>query len=143
MSYLMRSFICLILLFVIYEACIVLKRQINYEHFTESALLINKAKKKLKEAKEAKENQYKALGTPQEWYDFNDEGYSYQDPKYWKVPQPYQPVCYDEDDTSPAPIMTDGTDNLMFYKPQKGDKYTNSNMKFEQKPVIKYTTTKK
>lgn len=88
-----------------------------------------------------KEEAYKKLGTPNEWYKFKNEGYSYLDPKHWKVPQPYQPVCYDEDDTFPAPIMAHGTDNTMFYKPGKNDKYVNEEMKFEVKPEIIYRTT--
>lgn len=88
-----------------------------------------------------REEAYKKLGTPNEWYKFKNEGYSYLDPKYWKVPQPYQPVCYDKDDKFPAPIMSPGTDDAMFYKPGKNDKHVNEEMKFELKPEIIYKTT--
>ena len=78
---------------------------------------------------------------PNEWYNYNNHGYSYHNPKYWEIPQQYQPVCYDEDDTFPAPIMSPGTDDLLFYKPLKGDKYKNESMDFEQKPDIVWKTT--
>jgi hypothetical protein len=73
---------------------------------------------------------------PKEWYNFKNYGYSYHDPKYWGIPQKYQPVCYDKDDTSPAPLFSGNIDGYLFYQPLQGDKYTNEEMRFEIKPKI-------
>lgn len=139
MNYFARLIVCFVFIFIIYEACKVLKFQKITERFLNLQMEVTDEKLKLDRKK--KEEAYKKLGIPNEWYNFKNEGYSYLDPKHWKVPQPYQPVCYDEDDTFPAPIMSPGTDNSMFYKPDKDDKHVNEDMKFEVKPEIIYKTT--
>jgi hypothetical protein len=139
MNYIVRLIICFVFLFIIYEAFQILVHQKKMEKFLGYALNISKGQMDIERKK--REEAYKKLGTPSEWYKFKDQGYSYLDPKYWKVPQPYQPVCYDKDDTFPAPIMSSGTDDAMFYKPGKNDKYINEEMKFEIKPKIVYKTT--
>ena len=90
--------------------------------------------------KKKRENDYKKLGTPNEWYKFNNEGYSYIDPKHWKVPQPYQPICYDDTDTFPTPIMSPGTDNALLYNPGETTEYKDNQMVFETKPNVIYQT---
>ena len=139
MNYIVRLIICFVFLFIIYEAFQILVHQKKTEKFLGYALNISKGQMDIERKKG--EEAYEKLGTPNEWYKFKDQGYSYLDPKYWKVPQPYQPVCYDKDDTFPAPIMSPGTDDAMFYKPGKNDKYINEDMKFEIKPQIVYKTT--
>ena len=120
MNYLGRLIVCFVLFFIIYQAFQVLTYQKNAENFLGYNLTITNEKMKIDRKK--REEAYKKLGTPTEWYKFKNEGYSYLDPRYWKVPQQYQPVCYDEDDTFPAPIMSAGTDNAMFYNPGKINK---------------------
>ena len=139
MNYIVRLIICFVFLFIIYEAFQILVHQKKTEQFLGYAFNISKGQMDIERKK--KEEAYEKLGTPNEWYKFKDQGYSYLDPKYWKVPQPYQPVCYDKDDTFPSPIMSPGTDDAMFYKPGKNDKYINEDMKFEIKPQIVYKTT--
>ena len=139
MNYIVRLILCFVFLFIIYQAFQILVQQKKTEKFLGYALNITKGQMEIDRKK--REEAYKKLGTPNEWYKFKNEGYSYLDPKYWKVPQPYQPVCYDKDDKFPAPIMSPGTDDAMFYKPGKNDKHVNEEMKFELKPEIIYKTT--
>lgn len=139
MNSIVRLIICFVFLFIIYQAFQVLTQQKKTEQFLGYALNIKKGQMEFDRKK--REAAYKKLGTPNEWYKFKNEGYSYLDPKYWKVPQPYQPVCYDEDDVFPSPIMSPSTDDAMFYKPGKNDKHVNEEMKFETKPEIIYRTT--
>ena len=139
MNYIVRSILCCIFLFIIYQGFIFLAQQKKTEKFLGYAL--NLTNKQMETDRKRREEAHKKLGTPNEWYKFKNEGYSYLDPKHWNVPQPYQPVCYDEDDTFPAPIMSHGTDNAMFYKPGRNDKHINEEMKFEVKPEIIYKTT--
>ena len=139
MNYIVRLIACLIFLLVIYEGFKILAYQKKIEKFLGYSMAINKNKMEIDKKK--REEAYTKLGIPDEWYKFKNKGYSYLDPKYWNVPQHYQPVCYDEDDVSPSPIMSPGTSNALFYNPGKNNKHVNKNMKFEIKPEIIYKTT--
>lgn len=141
MNYLLRLLISLVLIFVIYQAVQVLRRQIAYEHYKNSnqnysynfiemkKLNPNFIVDNMEELYKMDENTYKSLKTPNEWYNFNAHGYSYLDPNAWKGEQ-RQPICYDKDDTHPAAIISPGIDQFMFYKPGKGKKI-NTEMVFE------------
>tara|TARA_B100000963_G_C22316822_1_gene532495 strand:- start:196 stop:648 length:453 start_codon:yes stop_codon:yes gene_type:complete len=139
MNYIVRSIISILFLYVIYKSFKVLQYQKNNETFLNYSYNLQNTQLKLNRQKI--EEAYEKLGTPEEWYKFKNEGYSYIDPKHWKIPQKYEPICYNEDDNFPSPIMSPGTDNSMFYNPNEGDKYVNENMKFEKKPQIIYRTT--
>lgn len=110
MNYIIRLFISFIFLFIIYQAFQILRFQTTHESFLNN-------NNKNKNNKNNQERNYKRIGTPDEWYHFKNEGYSYIDPKIWKIPQEYEPICYTENDTFPSPIMAPGTDNYMFYDP--------------------------
>jgi len=127
MNYLLRSVISLIFVFIMYQAIQVLHRQVIYEQYQN--FIVND----MNSVPKYNKNTYEKLGTPTEWYKFDNLGYSYQDPEEWKDNQ-HQPVCYDKDDTHPAPIMSPGIDQYMFYKPKNGKK-TNTEMIFEWKPT--------
>lgn len=113
----MRLIPCLIFLFIIYEAFQILCHIKKTEGFFNYNLNMKMVKND--NDKRKKEKVYKNLGIPNEWYNFENKGYSYLDPKHWKVPQPRQPICYDKDNTTPSPIMTPGTHDAMFYIPGK------------------------
>ena len=133
MNYLLRSIASLVLIFIIYQAVQVLRRQLKYENYQN--FIVND----MDEVTKYNNETYKKLGIPSEWYKFDDVGYSYQDPEAWKGEQ-HQPVCYDKDDTHPAPIMSPGIDQYMFYKPKNGKK-TNTEMVFESQPKAVWTRT--
>tara|TARA_Y100000591_G_C21511037_1_gene534701 strand:+ start:196 stop:660 length:465 start_codon:yes stop_codon:yes gene_type:complete len=143
MNYWIRSVISLLFLYVIYKSFKVLQYQKSNEPFLNYSYALNNTlnNSKLKLDKQKREEAYKMLGTPEEWYNFKNEGYSYIDPKHWKIPQKYEPICYDNDDTFPSPIMSPGTDTSMFYNPKGEDKHVNEKMKFEKKPQVMYRTT--
>ena len=140
MNYLLRLLVSFVLIFVIYQAVQVLRRQIAHEHyqnykynFTEMTKLNpNFIVDNMEDLYNMNEDTYKSLGSPNDWYNFNARGYSYLDPNVWKGEQ-HQPVCYDKDNTHPAAIMSPGIDQFMFYKPGEG-KRTNTEMSLEQKP---------
>ena len=112
MNYITRLFISFIFLFIIYQAFQILRFQTTHESF-----LNNNNKNKNNKNKNNRERNYKQIGPPDEWYHFKNEGYSYIDPKIWKIPHEYEPICYTDNDTFPSPIMAPGTDNYMFYDP--------------------------
>jgi hypothetical protein len=137
MNYLLRILVSFALIFVIYQAVQVLRRQIAYEHYKNYNYNFTEMKKlnpnfivdNMEDLYQMNDDTYKSLGTPNEWYKFNTHGYSYLDPNTWKG-EHHQPVCYDTDDTHPAAIMSPGIDQFMFYKPGRG-KRTNTEMVFE------------
>ena len=122
MNYLIKALISILFLYVIYKAFKVLQYQKKNETFLNYAYNMTVAQLKIN--KQKREEAYEKLGTPEEWYKFKNGGYNYIDPKHWKVPQKYEPVCYNEDDNFPSPIMLSGTETSMFYNPNK-DKYIN------------------
>ena len=115
MNYIIRLFISFIFLFIIYQAFQILRFQTTHESFLNNNNKNNNNKNN--NNKNNRERNYKQIGTPDEWYHFKNEGYSYIDPKIWKIPHEYEPICYTENDTFPSPIMAPGTDNYMFYDP--------------------------
>jgi len=129
MNYLLRLCGFVGLFVIIYEAVKFYKSNIIGEQFLGNAQDTKNIK--TKKNKKKTEDAYKIIGTPTEWYDFNELGYTYLNSKLWSVPQQYQPVCYTTDDVPPSPIMSAGTDNAMFYKPGKDDKFVNDDMVFE------------
>ena len=139
MHYFIRAIISLLFLYVIYKSFKVLQYQKNNETFLNYMCDIQTIHFNID--KQKREEAYEKLGTPEEWYKFKNEGYSYIDPKYWDIPQKREPVCYNENGTHPAPIMSPGTDTSLFYNPTEGDKYVNEDMNFEKKPQIIYKTT--
>jgi len=53
-----------------------------------------------------------------QWYDLKTQGYSYISPKYWNLPQTYEPLCNNINNNVPSPIISKGTpQNALFYKP--------------------------
>lgn len=129
MNYLIRTIISLLFLYVIYNACKVLQYQKNNEHFMNYVCNIKNIQLKIN--KQNRDEAYKKLGTPEEWYKFKNRGYNYIDPKYWNVPQQHEPVCYNVNNETPSPIMSSDTAEVsMFYNPNEQDKYINETMIF-------------